>query len=102
MCAFDFKFAVGTPAAAGGTRRRDGPKNDRSPTATSKAKPIASRFAELQLSQTTVFERLRSSPSVQKAMSKNRVFVVGVGMTPFVKPGGDKDYPEVRFFPSRL
>ena len=24
----------------------------------------------------------------------NRVFVVGVGMTPFVKPGGDKDYPD--------
>jgi hypothetical protein len=26
---------------------------------------------------------------------KNRVFVVGVGMTVFYKPGGDKDYPEV-------
>lgn len=28
---------------------------------------------------------------------KNRVFVVGVGMTVFYKPGGDKDYPEVCF-----
>ena len=26
--------------------------------------------------------------------AKNRAFVVGVGMTKFEKPGGDKDYPD--------
>jgi len=29
------------------------------------------------------------------AKPQQRVFVVGVGMTPFLKPGGDRDYPDL-------